>query len=432
MTLGHSAEQRQRHLDDVTGGEGWPRLLATARRRLEATGGLIDGTVGLRGATEAERRVIIGITGAHRSASAGQLRVALADLDDWLRDATGLGLVDVLSLVDSRPLRDRPAERRQEAAAREATLAATRHSVHAESPWFEAWLNEVSGDGTLTRLVRRGADDLIRAVAVLDLLPAEEIPLPVLAEVSVGDTKALSGTPLAALVLRAVAAWQAVEVPASAEDERALWDSAGVIVDDLASQVLVLNLPARGGLVADWLTSAAAAGIPFRATLHQLRTSPVVPVPATVYVCENPAVLRAAAIALGSGCAALICAEGVASVACRHLVASCRRAGATIRWRNDFDWPGLRMTAAAVTRFSAVPWRMGAQDYDQADGEGAPLRGAAAASPWDPGLAVSLARTGRAVMEERLIPELLRDLRTDPGDSATASPVPDHRGRRGR
>jgi hypothetical protein len=53
---------------------------------------------------------------------------------------------------------------------------------------------------------------------------------------------------------------------------------------------------------------------------------------------------------------------------------------------------------------------MGARDYDQADGEGSPLRGAAAASPWDPGLAVSLARTGRAVMEERLIPQLLRDL----------------------
>ena len=405
-------ELRRRHLDDVTGGEGWRRLLVTARRRLEATGGLLDGTIGLRAASDPERRVIIGITGAHRSASAGQLRVALADLDGWLREATGRGLVDVLSLVDSRPLRDRPAERRQEAGAREATLVATRHSVHTGAPWFDGWIEEISGDGTLTRLVRRGADDLIRAVAVLDRLPAEEIPLPVLAEVAVGDTKALSGTPLAALVLRAVAAWQAVEVPTSAEDERALWDSAGVIVDDLASQVLVLNLPARGGLVADWLASAAGAGIPFRATLHQLRSAPVVPLAHTVYVCENPAVLRAAATALGPDCAPLICAEGVASVACRHLVASCRQAGATIRWRNDFDWPGLRMTAAAVTRFSAKPWRMECHDYDQADGEGAALRGAAAASPWDPRLAESMLRTGRAVMEERLIPHLLRDLRS--------------------
>jgi uncharacterized protein (TIGR02679 family) len=341
--------------------------------------------------------------------------VALAEIDTWLRDATGQGLVDVVSQMDSRPLRDRPAERRREAAARAETLAATRRSVHAGTPWFETWLEAVSADGTLTRLVRRGADDLIRAVAVLDQLPAEEIPLPLLAELTVADTKALSGTPLAALVLRALAAWQTVEVPASAEDERALWDAAGVIVDDLASQVLVLNLPARGGLLADWLTSAATAGIPFRATLHQLRTSPVAPLATTVYVCENPAVLRAATVELGPACAPLICAEGVASVACRHLVAACRRAGVTVRWRNDFDWPGLRMTAAAVTRFAALPWRMGAEDYAETGGDGMALRGAIAASPWDPRLAESMARTQRAVMEERLIPQLLRDLRVPAG-----------------
>jgi hypothetical protein len=156
-----------------------------------------------------------------------------------------------------------------------------------------------------------------------------------------------------------------------------------------------------------------------------------------VFVCENPAVLRAAAGALGPRGAALVCAEGAASVACRHLVAACVDAGATVMWRNDFDWPGLRMTAAALTRFGAAPWRMGAADYLAAidsgssgrpdrgsdsigggrpdsgrpGGSGAPLRGAPAASPWQPELASTMARTGRSVMEERLIPELLDDLR---------------------
>jgi uncharacterized protein (TIGR02679 family) len=397
--------------------EGWARLLVAARRRLEANGGLPHGTIGLRAPTDAERRVIIGITGAHRSASAGLLRVQLEDLDGWLRDATGHGLAEAISLVDSKPLRDRPAERRHEAAARESLLAAARRSGHAGTPWFDAWLDEVSTDGTLTRLVRRGADDLTRTVTVLDRLPAEELPLPVLAELAVGDTKALSGTPLAALVLRALAAWQGAPQPASAEDERTLWDCAGVIVDDLASQVLVLNVPAPGGVVADWLTSAAGAGLPFRLTLHQLRSSPVNPQVSTVYVCENPAVLRAAAFALGPDCAPLICAEGVASVACRHLVASCAHTSAVIRWRNDFDWPGLRMTAAAIARFSAQPWRMGSGDYadagtDDADAATTVLRGAPAPSPWDPALAEAMARAGRAVMEERLIPRLLHDLQT--------------------
>ena len=34
--------------------------------------------------------------------------------------------------------------------------------------------------------------------------------------------------------------------PSSAEDRRELWDSCDVIVDDLASRVLVLGLPADG------------------------------------------------------------------------------------------------------------------------------------------------------------------------------------------
>ncbi|MEO3926098.1 TIGR02679 domain-containing protein [Micromonosporaceae bacterium B7E4] len=42
--------------------------------------------------------------------------------------------------------------------------------------------------------------------------------------------------------------WHAVPLPASAaERRRALWDAAGVLVDELSSTVLVLNLPAEPG-----------------------------------------------------------------------------------------------------------------------------------------------------------------------------------------
>jgi hypothetical protein len=55
-----------------------------------------------------------------------------------------------------------------------------------------------------------------------------------------------------------------------------------------------------------------------------------------------------------------------------------------------------------------------AERYAQRRGLGAGcterLRGPTADSPWDPQLAARMAQTGRAVMEERLIPELLRDL----------------------
>ena len=61
---------------------------------------------------------------------------------------------------------------------------------------------------------------LAQAAAVLDLLPAVELPLPVLAERATGDTKALSGPPLPGLVLRALAKWQGTDVPQSQAGRR--------------------------------------------------------------------------------------------------------------------------------------------------------------------------------------------------------------------
>jgi hypothetical protein len=62
---------------------------------------------------------------------------------------------------------------------------------------------------------------------------------------------------------------------------------------------------------------------------------------------------------------------------------------------------------------------MSAADYRSAlaEGAGAPLVGAPAASPWDPSLAEELAAQDSAVMEERLLPLLLADL-TSPGRRA--------------
>ena len=88
------------------------------------------------------------------------------------------------------------------------------------------------------------------------------------------------------------------------------------------------------------------------------------------------------------------------------------RVGARIWWRSDFDWAGLRITASAVERLGATPWRMAADDFTAALALGGtePLRGAPSTSPWDPALAPALAAAGRSVMEEGLVPLLLDDL----------------------
>lgn len=418
--------------DELRGG-GWPRLLAAARRRLERTGGVLDGDIGLARPNEAERRTVIGITGRYRPETAQRLAVPLRDLDAYLHDRYGTGLLQTLGRLHG-PLRDRPAERADEDAHRERALKSVYSSRLAGHGWFAAWLERIAADGTLTRLVRRGDAPLLdAAVRVLerllgdrDRLPGDQsrlpahstglLPLPVLAEWATGDTKALvPGTPLEQLVLRALAqrGGDSSVVPRERAGRRSLWESAGAIADDLASQVLVLNIGARGDtVVCDWLRDAADFGIPFRLTLHQLATDPVVPAASTIFVCENPAVLRAAAGELEDTGAALVCTEGVPSAACHKLLGDAVRAGARLHWRADFDWAGLRITADAVARHGARPWRMTAADYTAAlsKGESTPLVGPPAGSPWDPALARAMEESGSTVMEERLLPALLSDL----------------------
>lgn len=381
-------------------GAGWRRLLAAARRRLARTGGEVTGSVTLVAPAEEELPVLERLIG--RPVRARRVVVPLADLDAALRRAYGSGLRETLARLD---LPAAPAD------AREALEAALR-CRYAREGWFTGWLGELSRDGTVRRLVGRGDGDLLgRAAAVLDRLPARDVPLPLLAEWATGDATALSGTPLAALVLRALVLWQGAPAPAGRAAERRVWTDAGVLVDDLASQVLVLGLRLRERhAVGRWLEEAAAAGMPFRLTLQQLTAVAATPAAEQIFVCGSAGVVRAAAAELGSACAPLVCAEGRLSVAGDRLLSAAT--GARIRWRTDFDWAGLRMTEAAIGRYAARPWRMGAGDYRAAlaAGGGDPLEGPRASSPWDPELAVAMARDRRAAREEWLLPALLADL----------------------
>lgn len=406
------------------GGPELSWLVSRVRARL-ARGAPLDGVVTLTGATAAQRQAISRLLG--RPAGHGtSLSVPLPAVESALRSA-GLA-ADLRDAVESLagPVPDRAAERAQFTERREAAWAAAMTCRHAGQDWFAAWLAELSADGTITRLLRAGRDEtLVQAAAVLDQLPATELPLPALAEQATGDTKALSGPPLPGVVLRALASWHAVEPPTTHAARRTLWEMSGVIVDDLASQVLMLNVRASGSPLARWLTESAALGMPFRVTLHQLTTMPVTLDAGEMWVCENPAVLRAAAAALGPRCAPLACTEGIPSAACHRLLAQ----APVLRWRADFDWTGIRLVASAISQYRAWPWRMGADDYLNAvaAGQSEALKGAPASSPWDDRLAASMRGCGQAVMEERLIQLLLRDLDTgSPAAALAPRPSPTH------
>jgi uncharacterized protein (TIGR02679 family) len=395
----------QERLRRTLGTPGLARLLSRLVTRI-GHGKDLYAPVVLGDPSDEERRAVVALLG-RRDRGAATLSVHPRAIETALARA---GICDdlaaaVLALAGPVPVRAEEAAREEQARAELLeTLSGCRH---AGEPWFAEWTASLVGDGTLTKAVRQGGDAIGRARAVLDLLPADAMPISVLAERATGETKALSGTPSARLVLRALAARAGRPVPDGAAGRRTLWESAGVIVDDLASQVLVLGLRATGSPLGEWLTAAADAATPFRITLHQLVTMPIHVTSPEVYVCENPAVLRAA---VGASGAALICTEGIPSLACHRLLARC--ADRRVWWRGDFDWTGLRTTAEALSRYGAAPWRMDVATYEcaLARGESEPLKGTPVTSPWSLGLAARMLETGRAVMEERLIEELIDDV----------------------
>jgi uncharacterized protein (TIGR02679 family) len=399
-------------------GPEYRRLLLGARRSLERAGGELSGSVSLSHPDEAERRAIIGITGQYRDARASRVAVRLADLDQAVREATGSGLAELLTELGG-PLRNRPAERSTLAGARAAALgAAETSSLYAAQAWYREWLAEIGQDGSLTKLVNTGEQARLgQAVRVLEDLAGRAgapVLLPVLAAGVTGDTKALShGTTLSTLVLRALAIRTGRDRPGTAGERRELWEANDVVVDDLASRVLVLNLPAGGRGLGEWLTGAARLGVPFYVTLHQLMTLPLTIRGTLVRVCENPAVLRRAAAELGAGAAPLLCTEGRPSAAFGQLADAVVGGDGELRYHGDFDWPGLAIASAVMRRHGARPWRMGACDYVagvRADAEHVRLTGTPQPSPWDPELSEVMAKTGRVLYEEHVADVLIGDL----------------------
>lgn len=359
------------------------------------------------------RRAVAGILGRPIRAGTATTAIVLGTLDELLRRADPRWDLPAVVQRVHGPLPDRAGDEVARADAITEARACAR-ALAPDAPWVEAWLEHLDA-GMLTRLHTRGELELLATAArVLAVLPADGVPLPVLASRLTGDTKALGATTLAGLVLRGIAVQLDEPVPRSAAARRALWEAVGVVPDDLASQVLVLNLPASGSALGGWLTEASRLGLPFRITLQQLTRLPLEHrAGGSVSVCENPAVLRAAAERLGPRSATLICTEGRPSMACLRLLDGLVSAGAQVRYHGDFDWPGLRIGASVLAATDGRPWRFGAADYRAAvarSASGPGLAGTAAESPWDAELARVMAAVGRTVYEEDVLDLLLTDL----------------------
>jgi len=399
----------------------WDRTHALVERRGRE---FASAVITLSTPSDAERHAISGLFGRARAAGAS-LRIRLVDLDAALRGGPlSLGLIDTLALL-GRPVRDRAREAADLDRSIEDALNALGESSLAGEPWFVAWLEGIGADGTLRRLVgARRSDTLILARDAFEGLPVDGMPLPVFAAQVTGSTKGLDIGELSSLILRGLALRASVARPSNAAERRALWESFGVVADDLASDVLVLNLPSIGrSRLDEWIRGAAADGVPLRVTLQQLSIYRLASRPARIWICENPAVMRAAAQQLGARCAPILCTEGRPSTAFDRLVDALGRFGCEFAYHGDFDWPGLRIAAAVRARHGTAMWRMSAADYQAAlattDAESLSELGAPAfAAPWDPALTRVMSESGRAIYEESVVDVLLQDL------IATRAPMP--------
>ncbi len=435
--MNRSAGIDRRRLEALLGGEELAWLRDRVRQRVEQ-GGTVSGVVRLGDPSPAQRAAVDRLMG-RRPSSGRHVSASLDALDRLLREAQVCdGLVAAVAELDG-PVRNRRAERRQRDAAWARVVRQAADAAEAaggqDAPWMRRWLDELVETGLLRRLAGDAAAGgllLAQAQTVLAALPGDGATTAGLAAHTLGDSHSLDdGRPLTTLVLKGIQHRGGIADPGrlpQGEERRALWATVGVLGDELSSTVLALGLHGSqsvGGstLTEETLRLHAQAGEPIRLTLSQLLRQPAAfdrLAGATVFVCENPAVVAAAAQRLAATCAPLVCVEGQPSAAAQTLLRALAGAGARLAYHGDFDWPGLRIGQLVMDRFGAAPWRFATTDYLHAP-DGPPLRGRPARAAWAHDLADAMAARGTAVHEEQVLDALLTDL-TATSPSAWASP----------
>ncbi|MCE0540751.1 TIGR02679 family protein [Kineosporia rhizophila] len=358
---------------------------------------------------ENERTAVADLLGLERVPAPGR-SLALSRIEAAVAEIGGAELRVVVEQVVG-PIGDRRSERSQAQDERRQLWAQLRSCppVQAEPALLE-WVSYLQASGLVGGSVPATQALVSQALSVLDALPVEGLPLPILADRVLHDPHALDeGHRLATVVLRGLAYRYGPEL-----SSRGLWSRAGVDTDELSSTVLVAGLAARGGGSAPAvLRAAAAAGEAAVLTLQQVRNLGVAEWDTgIVHVVENPSVMAAALRRFGTRCPALVCGSGWPSAAGVLLLRRMAASGLPIRYHGDFDGDGLRIAAHLVAKVGAVPWRMTAADYDQAYARrpSGPDAGRVSDVPWDTELTARLRQTRTTVTEESVIDVLLEDL----------------------
>jgi len=402
------------------------RLWAAARVAWERNGGL-GGEARLDALTDAEASELDGLLTwlRRRPRTGAPLKVKLERLDARVRESELAPSLQMVLEALGGALRDRPAERAAEATAWEQLWADAGEHPAARSPEVVDWLERLNGSGGLKRAARgRERATLLACLDVLAVLPRDGVELSRLASELLGDPHALDyDTLLGGLAGAALAFRAGRDRPRSAAEWRAEWTHVGVLCDALSCNLLALGLrPTGDGAVAESLRLLADAGEPAVITLRQLSREEMTFAPETVFVCENPAVVSAAAEELGDAGRPLVCGGGWPNTAVGLVLERLRECGCELRYQGDFDAEGIRIAEYMRRRHGATSWRFDVDTY-AAVLHRRPIA-PRLSTPTDARLADAIRSVGVAGYEEDIIDALVGDLRVPvvAGEWPTANP----------
>ena len=429
MSRNGSAERRVRPDLRRYRSEAWAWLTGPVRAALD------DGGPGRRTATvdfaSLPRAAAEGYANllALRVRPSGRVRVSLPRVDAALRASpSGVSLVELLEALGGPLVGEADRRARERADADQLWVEARAHPALRRHPQLAAWLDaEHEQAGRLPSDPTRRRQVLTAALDVAAALPANGVGRSRFAWGVLRNTKALASTAsdghIRSAAIRAAAAVAGRPVPTSAEGERELWEAVGVVLDALASRVLVAGLAPDGAdPVSRGLRSKGEAGLATVLTLDDVSVLLAEPgsrlAGGLVSVVENPEVVVAALAELGPRCPPVICTEGRPHLAAMRLLAGIRDRGERLRVHADFDWDGLAI-AGSVLAPRAEPWRMSAADFLRAVRRASAgerplpqLTGTRVRSAWDPELAAAMAQAGVEVHEEdeNVLGDLVGDL----------------------
>ena len=339
------------------------RLWRAAHASRERRGAAGDARITVPEVTAEEAFALDGLPWPGRSMTVlagAPFKTTLARLDAAVTAAGG-DLDTILTHAVGAPPRDLPAESRAQRERRIAFGAwLADHPVVRAHQGLGDWAEHVQGVGSPGPAERALVATALEVIAGLPRSP-QVARSTLAAELFDGDAHALDDPDKAlGRLATTLLSWRVGNAGRSLDpiQKRQLWLGHGVEVDPLSCAVLTLGLaPAGESPLPRALRALRGQAVVL--TYGQLREQPLGwPAGATIFTCENPVVVRAAELALGTLCPPLICTGGWPNAAVLALLDDLHAAGATIQHHGDQDQAGLKILEYLTERVRATPWRL--------------------------------------------------------------------------